>query len=84
MNRVGILLVAIVATAGFLAMVKVMFDMSDHMGRMTDQVAAMTADVHAMRESLDHMAVVFQQGGQQMKQIMNPMEMLPGTRPPGR
>ena len=87
MNRVVVPLVVLLAGIGFFAMVKIMNDMSGNLARMTEQVAAMTADVHAMRESMERMAGVVGQGAQQMQQL-NPMDMMQGVVPgrgaPGR
>lgn len=76
-----------VALAAFLFMVKLMQDISTDMGRMSGHVETMTTqvqrlsdDVHGMRQSMDRMTVVVQQGGQQIQQ-MNPMEMMRGMTP---
>jgi hypothetical protein len=49
MNRLVIYLMAIIGGAAFLFMVKLMYDMTIHMSRMTDQVTVMSADLGRMR-----------------------------------
>ncbi len=82
MSRVMVPIAVLLAGIGFFAMVKIMYDMSGNLARMTDEVAAMTADVHAMRESMDRMSTVVGQGAQQMQQV-NPMQMMQGVVPGG-
>jgi hypothetical protein len=79
-SRVAVWVVAVVAGVSFLAMVKIMADMSDHMARMTGQVAELSADVKGMRASVDRMAEAVLQGSRQMQQV-NPMQMVPGIAP---
>jgi len=55
MQRAVAFLLALVGGAAFLFLVKLMHDMTAHMARMTDQVAAISADlgrVHAQMETL--------------------------------
>lgn len=79
-SRVAVWVLTAVAGVSFLAMVKIMADMSNHMERMTGQVAELSADVKGMRASVDHMAEAVLQGSRQMQQV-NPMQMLPGMAP---
>jgi hypothetical protein len=53
MQRILVYLMAGVAGAAFLLMVKLMYDMTEHMGRMTGQVAAMSADLGRMRGQME-------------------------------
>ena len=76
--------VAVIAMIAFLFLIKLMYDMSVQMTRMTDQVSMMNGhmnnmveEVRAMRTSVDQMSFAFQKGGQQMQQ-MNPMNIMPG------
>ncbi len=78
---------AVIAMAAFLFLIKLMYDMSVQMTRMTDQVTMMNThmeemviDVRGMRTSIDRMSFGFQKGSQQMQQ-MNPMQMMPGVKP---
>lgn len=61
MERVLIYLMAVVGGAAFLVMVKLMYDMTGHMARMTDQVAVMSADLGRMRGQME--TLVGQVGG---------------------
>ena len=81
---------ALIAMLAFLFLIKLMYDMSVQMARMTDQVGSMNShmermvtDMHGMRGSIDQMAQAFQKGSQQMEQ-MNPMDMMQGVMPQGR
>lgn len=80
-------LAAALAGFAFLFLVKLMFDMSVQMTRMTEQITQMSgymqqmsADVHGMREGVERMSGVLQQGSQQIQQL-NPMEMIQGVVP---
>jgi hypothetical protein len=53
MHRVSLYLFAVLGGAAFLFMVKLMYDMTGHMARMTDQVAAMSADLGRMRGQME-------------------------------
>ena len=53
MQRIAIYIMAIVGGAAFLGMVKLMYDMTGHMARMTDQVAVMSTDMGRMRGQMD-------------------------------
>jgi hypothetical protein len=53
MQRTLLYLAAGLGGAAFLLMVKLMYDMTNHMGRMTDQVAAMSADLGRMRGQME-------------------------------
>jgi hypothetical protein len=53
MQRFVIALVAILGGTAFLVMVKLMYDMTSHMARMTDQVAVMSADMGRMRTHME-------------------------------
>lgn len=82
--------VAVIAMAAFLFLIKLMYDMSVQMTRMTDQVTMMNGhmgemvtNVQGMRTSVDKMSFAFQKGGQQMQQL-NPMNMMPGIEPQNR
>ena len=87
MSKSLMTLAAILGMAAFLFLIKLMYDMTLEMNRMTDQVTQMAGhmqtlvtDVHEMRGSVDRMAMVLQQGGQQMQQ-MNPAGMMQGIMP---
>jgi hypothetical protein len=80
-------LFAALGGAAFLFMVKLMHDMTGHVGRMSDQVALMagqmqmlTADVRGMHESMNRMTGVVQRGSQQIEQF-NPMELMKQMAP---
>ncbi len=89
-------LLAVAGLAAMLGFVKVMDDMSAPMGRMTDSVEAMAADIKQMnvnmasmaaavagiRQSVDRMGRVVDQGGQQIER-MNPMRVMEGLSPTG-
>jgi hypothetical protein len=84
------LVFALLGAAAFLFLVKQIYDMNGHMARMTEQVGgmrisveAMSADVKAMRESVDHMSLIMVRGSQKIEQL-NPMEMMEGFAPGGR
>jgi hypothetical protein len=47
---------ALLGGAAFLGMVKLMYDMTGHMARMTDQVALMSTDMGRMREQMETLA----------------------------
>jgi hypothetical protein len=53
MQKVIILILALVGGAAFLGMLKLMNDMTGHMARMTDQVAVMSSDMGRMREQME-------------------------------
>jgi hypothetical protein len=53
MQRLAIYLIAVVGGAAFLFMVKLMYDMTSHMGRMTGQVSAISADLGRMRGQME-------------------------------
>jgi outer membrane murein-binding lipoprotein Lpp len=53
MQRFAIVLAAILGGTAFLGMVKLMYDMTSHMARMTDQVAVMSADMGRMRTQME-------------------------------
>jgi hypothetical protein len=53
MQRILIAIAVFVGGAAFLAMVKLMYDMTTHMARMTDQVAVMAADLGRMRAQME-------------------------------
>lgn len=55
MPRLALVLTAAVAAAAFLVLLKLMYDMTGHMSRMTDQVAAMSADMGRMRAQMQTM-----------------------------
>ena len=55
MQRIFIYLAAIIGAAAFLGMLKLMHDMTGHMARMTDQVAAMSTDMGRMRGQMDQL-----------------------------
>lgn len=81
---------ALVGMLAFLFLIKLMYDMSVQMTRMTDQVVTMNShmermvvDMHAMRSSIDRMSMAFQKGSRQMEQI-NPMDMMQNMAPGGR
>lgn len=81
---------ALIAMLAFLFLIKLMYDMSVQMTRMTDQVGMMNShmermveDMHGMRGSIDQMAMAFQKGSRQMEQL-NPMDMMKGVVPGGR
>lgn len=89
-HKTAVYVLAMLAGAAFLFLVKLMYDMSVQMARMTEQVTVMTGqmgklveDVHGMREGVDRMSGVIQRGGQQLQQL-NPMEMMQGVTPGGR
>ena len=78
---------AAIAMVAFLFLIKLMYDMSVQMTRMTDQITLMNGhmqemvtDMRGMRTSVDQMSLAFKQGGQQMQQ-MNPLNMMPGIKP---
>jgi hypothetical protein len=86
------IVIAFLAGAAFLFLVKQIYEMNGHMARMTDQVGgmrhsveAMSGDVKRMRESMDRMSLIMVKGSQQIEQL-NPMEMMEGFAPgrPGR
>jgi hypothetical protein len=94
-NKTSYVLAAGAALA-MLALLKAMYDMSGHMGRMTDSVETMAREVEQMngrmetlvghvaemRLSMDRMGRVFQQGGAQLER-MNPMRIMEGVAPGG-
>jgi uncharacterized protein YoxC len=53
MQRTLVYLAAALGALAFLLMVKLIYDMTIHMGRMTDQVAAMSADLGRMRGQME-------------------------------
>lgn len=53
MQRILVPLAALIGGAAFLFMVKLMYDMTGHMGRMADQVALMSADLGHMRGQME-------------------------------
>jgi hypothetical protein len=53
MPRTVIYAIAIIGGAAFLGLLKLMYDMTGHMARMTDQVAAMSTDLGRMRTQMD-------------------------------
>jgi hypothetical protein len=53
MQRPIIYLLAVVGGAAFLFMVKLMYDMTRHMARMTDQVAVMSTDMGRVRSQME-------------------------------
>jgi tetrahydromethanopterin S-methyltransferase subunit B len=55
MQRFVIALVAILGGTAFLVMVKLMYDMTGHMARMTDQVVVMSADMGQLRSQMETM-----------------------------
>ena len=55
MQRVIIYLGVIIGGAAFLFMVKLMYDMTGHMARMSDQVAVMSSDMAQMRSQMGAM-----------------------------
>ncbi|MCU0972183.1 MAG: hypothetical protein MUF57_10545 [Gammaproteobacteria bacterium] len=90
MKTAATYLFAALAGAAFLYMVKLMHDMTGHVGRMSDQVEVMTghvgrmrADVRGMHESMNRMTGVVQRGSQQIEQF-NPMEMMKQIAPAQR
>jgi len=87
MKKAAVYLFAALGGAAFLFMVKLMHDMTGHVGRMTDQVTLMagqmqmlTADVHGMHDGMNRMTGVVQRGSQQIEQF-NPMEMMKHMAP---
>ena len=86
-NKQAAYLLGILGVAGFLFLVKLMYDMTVQMTRMTEQVTIMTehvqtltAYVHGIRTSVDNMSGILQQSSQQIQQL-NPMEMMQGIVP---
>jgi len=80
----------LIAMLAFVFLIKLMYDMSVQMTRMTDQVVTMNShmqrmgeDMRGMRRSVDRMSMAFQKGSQQMEQL-NPMDMMQGVMPRGR
>lgn len=61
MQRFLIPLTALIGGAAFVFMVKLMYDMTGHMARMTDQVTLMSADLGRMRGQME--TLVTQVGG---------------------
>lgn len=53
MHRAFVYLMAILGGVAFLGMLKLMNDMTGHMAGMTDQVAAMSADMGRMRANME-------------------------------
>ena len=53
MKRTFIYLMAVLGGGAFLFMVKLMYDMTGHMARMTDEVAIMSTDVGRMRSNME-------------------------------
>lgn len=53
MNRALVYFGAILGGAAFLFMVKLMYDMSGHMARMTDQVISMSTDMGQMSSQME-------------------------------
>ncbi|MEA3276119.1 MAG: hypothetical protein U9Q81_12670 [Pseudomonadota bacterium] len=53
MQRAFIYIMAIVGGVAFLGMLKLMYDMTQHMARMTDQVAVMSTDMGRMRGQME-------------------------------
>ena len=96
MHRIAVYLMAIVSGCAFLFMVKLMYDMTNHMGRMADQVAAMSTDmgrmrsqmetltteVSAIRVGVDTMSRVVRTSGEQIERL-NPMDMMQQMMRPG-
>ena len=58
MQRILVYILVLLGGAAFLGMVKLMYDMTGHMARMTDQVAVMSSDVGLMRK---HMGTLVEQ-----------------------
>ena len=52
MRKTVIYILVLVGGTAFLGMVKLMYDMTGHMARMTDQVALMSTDMGRMREQM--------------------------------
>ena len=80
----------LIAMLAFVFLIKLMYDMSVQMTRMTDQVVTMNShmqrmgeDMRGMRTSVDRMSMAFQKGSRQMEQ-MNPMDIMQGVMPQGR
>lgn len=96
MSRKITYLLAGVAGLALLVLLKLMYDMGAHVGRMTASVETMAREVEqmdgrmetlvgevgAMRQSMDRMGRVFQQGGAQLER-MSPMRMMEGVAPGG-
>jgi hypothetical protein len=55
MQRAILYLGATIAGAAFLFMVKLMYDMTEHMARMTDQVVVMSTDMGQLRSQMETM-----------------------------
>ena len=53
MKKTVIYILVLLGGTAFLGMVKLMYDMSGHMARMTDQVALMSTDMGRMREQME-------------------------------
>ena len=53
MQRFAVVLAAAVGGAAFLVLLKLMYDMTGHMERMTDEVAVMSADMGRMRAQME-------------------------------
>lgn len=53
MQRAALYIMAVVGGAAFLVMVKLMYDMTGHMARMTDRVAVMSVDLGRMGKQMD-------------------------------
>jgi hypothetical protein len=72
MQRPIVYIAAALGGVAFLFMVKLMYDMTGHMGKMTDQVALMSADLGRMRSQME--TLVGQVGGiQQGVRYMAPL-----------
>ena len=96
MSRTTLYLLAGAAGLALVMLLKLMYDMGTHMGRMTTSVETMAREVEqmdgrmetlvdevtAMRQSMDRMGRVFQQGGAQLER-MNPMRLMEGVAPGG-
>jgi hypothetical protein len=52
MRKTVVVILVILGGGAFLGMVKLMYDMSGHMARMTDQVAIMSTDMGRMRDQM--------------------------------
>jgi hypothetical protein len=56
MGKTVIYVLVLVGGTAFLGMVKLMYDMTGHMARMTDQVSLMATDMGRMREQMETLA----------------------------
>jgi hypothetical protein len=55
-TRIAMLAAAVIAGIAFLYMVKLMHDISGHVGRMAGEMAAMSADMGQMRDHMSSLA----------------------------